>query len=251
MVECYSSTYHRTHFSSKLLGKVVWLSRTRPCQMRCLISVCLWLLVCCVKRTMGDCFCRRLRYLHPSNIEEVDAFLVCLNGQTQAMLFERFADVFLNVFNRYKPMLLPTTRVCFDRWYEPTSSHVSARSKLPMVTSNNDFDSLLHHAVLSLKSRDFLALVMMKLSYSTMPNVSSIIASHNKHLLTIHAKPPDNSPTTRTCNCRIKESCPLNGRCLQESVVYQALSGRQDNKEQQRNIGQTEGPFKLRYNNHN
>ena len=62
--------------------------------------------------------------------------------------------------SRYKPMLLPTTGVSFDRRYEPTSSHVSAPSKLPMVTSNNDFDSLLHHAVFSLKSRDFLALMM-------------------------------------------------------------------------------------------
>ena len=84
-----------------------------------------------------------------------------------------------------------------------------------------------------------------------MPNVASIIASHNKHLLTIDAKPPDNPPTTRTCNCRIKESCPLNGRCLQESVVYQAVVERQDNKEQQSYIGLTEGPFKMRYNNHN
>ena len=84
-----------------------------------------------------------------------------------------------------------------------------------------------------------------------MPNVASIIASHNKHLLTIHAKPPDNSPTTRTCNCRIKESCPLNGRCLQESVVHQAVVERQDNKKQQSYIGLTEGPFKMRYNNHN
>ena len=56
MVEGYSSTCNRIHFSSRLLGKVVWLSRTRVCRMRCLISVCLWIQVCCVKRTMGDCF---------------------------------------------------------------------------------------------------------------------------------------------------------------------------------------------------
>ena len=74
-----------------------------------------------------------------------------------------------------------------------------------------------------------------------MPNVSNIIASHNKHLLTIHAKPPDNLLTTRTCNCNIKESYPLNSRCLQESVVYQAVVERQDNKEQQSYNGQTEG----------
>ena len=63
-----------------------------------------------------------------------------------------------------------------------------------------------HHCLHKILNRNTL-----KLSYSTMPNVFGIIASHNKHLLTIHAKPPNNSPTTRTCNCRIKESCPLNG----------------------------------------
>ena len=50
---------------------------------------------------------------------------------------------------------------------------------------------------------------------------------------------------------QLQESCPLNGRCLQESVVYQAVVERQDNKEQQSYIGLKEGPFKLRYNNHN
>ena len=39
---------------------------------------------------------------------------------------------------------------------------------------------------------------------------------------------------------------------LCESVVYQAVHvERQDNKEQQSYIGLTEGPFKMRYNNHN
>ena len=73
--------------------------------------------------------------------------------------------------NRYKPMLLPTTGASFDRRYEPTSSHVSAPSTLPMVTSNNDIDSLLHHAVFSVKIRDFLALMMMFFS-------SSVIVSY-------------------------------------------------------------------------
>ena len=47
MVEGYSSTCNRTHFSSRLLGKVVCLSRTRVGRMRCLMSVCLWIQVCC------------------------------------------------------------------------------------------------------------------------------------------------------------------------------------------------------------
>ena len=52
----------------------------------------------------------------------------------------------------YRPMSFPTTGVSFDSRYKPTSSHVSAPSKLPMVISNSDFVSLLHHAVFPLKS---------------------------------------------------------------------------------------------------
>ena len=63
-------------------------------------------------------------------------------------------------------MSFPTTGVSFDSRYKPTSSHVSAPSKLPMVTSNSDFVSLLHHAVFPLKSIDFFALMMMFVSSS-------------------------------------------------------------------------------------
>ena len=80
-----------------------------------------------------------------------------------------------------------------------------------------------------------------------MPNVSSIITAHNKRLL----RNETYSATTATCNCRKSVTCPLNGKCQQEGVVYQAVIERQDNKEIQSYIGITEGPFKLRYNNHN
>ena len=87
----------------------------------------------------------------------------------------------------------------------------------------------------------------LKISYSSMPNVSSIITAHNKRLL----RNETYSATTATCNCRKSVTCPLNGKCQQEGVVYQAVIERQDNKEIQSYIGITEGPFKLRYNNHN
>ena len=46
----------------------------------------------------------------------------------------------------------------------------------------------------------------MKLSYSCMPNISSIISSHNKSVLT---KEAERNPVTNTqdCNCRKKETC--------------------------------------------
>ena len=57
----------------------------------------------------------------------------------------------------------------------------------------------------------------MKVSYSCMNNVDSIISSHNKKLL----NPITNEPG---CNCRIKENCPLNNRCLITNIVYEAKS---------------------------
>ena len=50
--------------------------------------------------------------------------------------------------------------------------------------------------------------------------MKTIIASHNKNILS-------NVPTTtlqqpKECNCRNKTECPLDGKCLQQNVVYQA-----------------------------
>ena len=47
----------------------------------------------------------------------------------------------------------------------------------------------------------------VKLSYSCMNNVQQIINSHNKTILTSAAE--NNS---KLCNCREKNSCPLNGK---------------------------------------
>ncbi len=81
-----------------------------------------------------------------------------------------------------------------------------------------------------------------------MPNVASIITSHNKHLLAKENQ--TNTPTDKDCNCRKKEACPLAGKCQSQGVVYQATVTREDNQEQQTYIGITEGTFKTRFNNH-
>ena len=57
----------------------------------------------------------------------------------------------------------------------------------------------------------------LKLSYSCLPNVKNMISSHNKKLLT---KPTNLS--SRTCNCNNKQDCPLEGKCLQSNLIYQA-----------------------------
>ena len=49
----------------------------------------------------------------------------------------------------------------------------------------------------------------VKLSDSCMNNVQQIINSHNKTILTSTAE-----NNNKLCNCREKNSCPLNGKCL-------------------------------------
>ena len=57
----------------------------------------------------------------------------------------------------------------------------------------------------------------IKISYSCTRNMKSIISSHNKQILT-----PKNKQVG--CNCRIKNSCPLDNKCLTSQLIYQATS---------------------------
>ena len=54
----------------------------------------------------------------------------------------------------------------------------------------------------------------MKISYSCMRNISLIIASNNKSILRPEA-------TEYGCNCRKKESCPLQNQSLTPKVIYE------------------------------
>ena len=62
-----------------------------------------------------------------------------------------------------------------------------------------------------------------KLSYSCMPNFAAIISSHNKALL--GKKTMESYPLS--CNCRDKSKCPLDGRCREKSLVYNACTSKQ------------------------
>ena len=67
----------------------------------------------------------------------------------------------------------------------------------------------------------------------------------------MHAdKPADNADDIKSCNCRQKNTCPLNGNCLQSSVIYQATVKRHDTNTSETYIGLTENTFKTRYRNH-
>ena len=56
----------------------------------------------------------------------------------------------------------------------------------------------------------------VRVSYSSMADISSIIKSHNKKFLS-----NDKLKSSKySCNFRDKSSCPLNGNCLQQNVIY-------------------------------
>ena len=77
-----------------------------------------------------------------------------------------------------------------------------------------------------------------------MKNMKSIIDSHNTKVLSQKPLPVPN----HGCNCRVKTSCPLEGKCLTPAIVYKAEVT--SNSVTHSYIGMTSGPFKERYNNH-
>ena len=84
----------------------------------------------------------------------------------------------------------------------------------------------------------------VKLSYSCMPNLSQIINSTNRRKL------HQNTNTEKqTCNCRRKDECPLQQKCLTSAIIYQATVTAEENKKETY-VGMTETTFKTRYANH-
>ena len=107
-----------------------------------------------------------------------------------------------------------------------------------------------------------------------MKNVKSVISSHNNKILSKAPSPPPPPPsppppsptltptpplkptptpappTNKTCNCRDKNTCPLNKKCLTKGIVYHAKITAEDNEETRHYIGITATTFKERFRNH-
>ena len=82
----------------------------------------------------------------------------------------------------------------------------------------------------------------LKLSYSCPPNIKAIITGHNNKILN------KKTEEDKKCNCRKREDCPMEGKCLQEAVVYKAtISTTSATKTY---IGSTENSFKQRWYGH-
>ena len=75
-----------------------------------------------------------------------------------------------------------------------------------------------------------------------MRSMSSILTSHNKKILAENEKQYE-------CNCKNKNECPLQNKCLTPQVIYEAdvTTLRTSRKFY---IGLSDAPFKERYNNH-
>ena len=81
----------------------------------------------------------------------------------------------------------------------------------------------------------------VKISYSCMRNIDSILSTHNKNIL----KPKQ---TTFGCNCRNRNNCPLSSECLTPNIIYRAdVTTANEHKFY---YGTSETTFKQRYNNH-
>ena len=87
----------------------------------------------------------------------------------------------------------------------------------------------------------------LKLSYMCMPNMKTIISSHNKKILSQDTAILAPTQQEGTCNCRKKPECPLEGKCLQANVVYRTSVTTEMTNESYVGLATN---FKDRYRNH-
>ena len=87
------------------------------------------------------------------------------------------------------------------------------------------------------------------ISYSCTDNMKSFLDKHNKIILKKHTSTLNsgrlNKDDEKLCNCRQRENCPTDGKCLTKSVVYKPEVTTTDD-----NARQTYIDFKTRYRNH-
>ena len=82
--------------------------------------------------------------------------------------------------------------------------------------------------------------------HTCMDNMKSIINKHNKKVT--NADNDINTDNQVQCNCRNKDQCPLDNKCLTSSIIYNAQVT--TNSATKNYIGLTEGTFKQRFSQH-
>ena len=61
----------------------------------------------------------------------------------------------------------------------------------------------------------------IKVSYSCMKNINTVIKNHNDRIIRRFKGSTETEKESR-CNCRQKGECPLQGSCLEKAIVYRA-----------------------------
>ena len=87
----------------------------------------------------------------------------------------------------------------------------------------------------------------IKVSYSCMKNINTVIKNHNDRIIRRFKGSTETEKESR-CNCRQKGECPLQGSCLEKAIVYRATVTSPDGRKEY--YGSTGGAFKDRYANH-
>ena len=89
----------------------------------------------------------------------------------------------------------------------------------------------------------------IKVSYCCMPNMETIISNHNRKILKVeNENSKKENENKKLCNCRNTLTCPLQGKCLESSIVYKAEVSTSETTSSY--IGLASNSFKERYNNH-
>ena len=88
----------------------------------------------------------------------------------------------------------------------------------------------------------------LKLSYSCVGSLKSKIAAHNRRIL----HPAQVLENLGSCNCRVKNECPMNGHCVWESIIYKAevCKANEEKGSGKLYIGLVSGLWKARYSIH-
>ena len=88
--------------------------------------------------------------------------------------------------------------------------------------------------------------INLKISYSCMPHMKSVIQNHNPNFLSNHTTPV----AALSCSCRQKSEWPLNSECLSKSLVYKASVSQTPSQINKYYYGTCEKTFKEQYNKH-
>ena len=84
----------------------------------------------------------------------------------------------------------------------------------------------------------------VKVSYSFMNNVRSIITNHNTRII---RKSQTQFTSADNCNCRNKEACPLQNKCMNKDIVYKATISTSNANDTKHYIGMTSSTLQESY----